>query len=112
MFTPYRIFTVNDCKDCVRASALSPYEINCSVNRHNFVDKMKEADWKIDKVIFDNYRMIPSYVRSRFTKSFFTTLKDMARLNILNDSVDNGRSYGSIFLPFNDHFFIMYMFIT
>ena len=44
MFTPCRIFTVNNCDDCVRASALSPYEINCSVNRHNFVDSMNELD--------------------------------------------------------------------
>ena len=111
MFTPCRIFTVNDCKDCVRASALSAYEINCNANRHDFVEKMQEANWKIDKVIFDNYRMIPSYVRSQFTKSFFTCLKDMARLNILNDITDNTdntdreRGIGSIFLPFNDHFF-------
>ena len=108
MFKPCRIFTVNDCKDCVRASALSAFEINCNVNSHDFVSKMKEANWKIDKVIFDNYRMIPSYVRSQFTKSFFTCLKDMARLNILNDNTDDpnrNRSMGSIFLPFNDHFF-------
>ena len=55
--------------------------------------------------------MIPSYVKSWFTKSFFTALKDMARHNTLNDYVDNGRSFGSIFLPFNDHFLIMFMFI-
>jgi hypothetical protein len=89
MFSPCRIFTVNDCKDCVRASALSVFEINCNVNRHDFVVQMKEANWKIDKVISDNYRMIPAYVRSQFTKSFLTCLKDMARLNILNDNTDD-----------------------
>ena len=49
--------------------------------------------------------MIPSYVADQFIKLFFTALKDMARYNILKDFIDDGRSHGSIFLPFNGNFF-------
>ena len=66
---------------------------------------MQKGNWKVHKVIFDNYRMQNAYVAANFTKSFFSALKDMARKDILCDADESVHNHGRIYLPFNAHSF-------
>ncbi len=105
---PCRVYSVNNLGDQVRApTILSDFELNLNVNRPNFIKYMRdECKWKIDKICFDNYRMIPAYVADNFGRQFFENLKKMAEEHILSDYVqDDLLNHGTVYLPFNDHFF-------
>ena len=104
---PCTVYSVNNLGDQIRApTILSDFELNLNVNRLNFIKYMRDCNWKIDKICFDNYRMIPAYIADNFGRNFFDNIKKMAELNILGDYVEeNGLNHGTIYLPFNDHFF-------
>ena len=109
---PCKIFTVNKLEDRIKApSIISKQELNCNVNRWKFIQHIQspECNWKIDIIFFDHFRMFPAYVAENFGMGFFERLKDMAKANILSDYRNDGRGYGTIYLPFNYHFFIMSM---
>ena len=55
--------------------------------------------------------MFPSYVTENFWKGLFERLKDMVKIMFLSYFRQNGRNYDTIYLPFNNHYFVMFMLV-
>ena len=104
---PCRVHSVNILEDGVRDNhSLSDYELNTNVNKSDFIPTLVSAKWKMDKIIFDNYRMYDQYIEEKFNERVFLNLIKIAELGLLADPNGDYRNRGKIYLPFCRHFFI------